>query len=173
MNLDDVPHGSRVFIDANIIIYMLAGKSSQCRSFLWRCERSSIEGWISTLVVAEVAHRRMMQEAQSRQLTGSNPARGLSQRPELVRQLSVYADEVRNLLGGGLSVETVHSEDFFVALELQNQYGLLTNDSLNLAVARRLALNEIATADANFDQIGGIAVYKPEDLSPGNAHGQA
>jgi len=164
MNLDQIPRGSRVFIDANIIIYMLAGRSFQCRSFLERCERNEIEGWISTLVVAEVAHRRMMQEAQSRQLTGSNPARALSHRRELVRQLSVYADEVRNLLGGGLSVETIRSEDFFVALELQRQYGLLTSDGLNLAVARRLALDEIATADANFDQIEDVAVYKPGDL---------
>lgn len=168
MNLDDIPGGSRVFVDANIIIYMLAGKSLQCRGLLERCERGEIEGSISTLVVAEVAHRRMMQEAQSRQLTSSNPARALSQRPELVRQLSIYQDEVRNLLGGGLSVETVSSEDFFVALELQKRHGLLTNDSLNLAVARRLAIDEIATADANFDQINGIVVYKAEDLSPVN-----
>jgi predicted nucleic acid-binding protein len=168
MNLDEIPQGSRIFIDSNIIVYVLGGRSSQCRGFLERCERNEIEGWISTLVVAEVAHRRMMQEAQSRQLAGSNPARALSQRPELVRQLSVYASDVRNLLGGGLSVETLRSEDFFVALELQKQHGLLTNDSLNLAVARRLAIAGIATADSNFDQINGIVVYKPEDLPLAN-----
>ena len=165
MNLDDILNGSRVFVDANIIIYMLGRKSVQCRSFLTRCDAHAIEGWINTSVVAEVAHRRMMHEAQFRQLVGSNPARALAQKRELVRQLSVYAGEVRNLLGGGLEVETIRPDDFFTALELQKQHGLLTNDALNLAVARRLGLNEVVTADSNFDYIQGLIVYKPDDLT--------
>jgi len=164
MNLDGVLDGSRVFVDANIIIYMLGRKSVQCRSFLTRCDDGAIEGWISTSVVAEVGHRRMMHEAQSRQLIGSNPARALAQRREFVRQLTAYADEVRNLLGGGLAVETVRPDDFFVALELQKQHGLLTIDSINLAVARRLGINEIATADTNFEHIQGVIVHRPDDL---------
>ncbi len=164
MNLDDILNGSRVFVDANIIIYALGRKSVRCRSFLTRCDSGAIEGWITTSVVAEVGHRRMMHEAQSRQLIGSNPARALAQNRKLIPQLTAYADEVRNLLGGGLQVETVRPEDFFVALELQKQHSLLTNDALNLAVARRLGVNEIATADTNFDLIQGAIVYKPEDL---------
>jgi len=164
MNLGDILNGSRVFVDANIIIYALARKSVQCRSFLTRCDAGSTEGWITTSVAAEVGHRRMMHEAQSRQLIGSNPARALAQNRKLIQQLSAYADEVRNLLGGGLQVEIVRPEDFFVALELQKQHSLLTTDALNLAVARRLGINEIATADANFDLIQGVIVYKPNDL---------
>jgi predicted nucleic acid-binding protein len=164
MNLDDILNGSRVFVDANIIIYMLGRKSVQCRRFLMRCDSHAIEGWITTSVVAEVGHRRMMHEAQARQLISSNPARALAQKREIVRQLSIYAEEIRNLLGGGLMVETVRPDDFFVALELQKQHGLLTNDALNIATARRLGINEIATADAHFDRIQGIIVYKPDDL---------
>ncbi len=164
MNLDDILNGTRVFVDANIIIYMLGRRSAQCRSFLTRCDTSALEGWINTAIVAEVAHRRMMQEAQFRQLVASNPARMLAHRQDFVRQLTTYADEVRNLLGGGLTVETIRPEDFFVGLELQKQHGLLTNDALNLAVARRLGINEIATADTNFDHIQGLIVYKPDDL---------
>jgi predicted nucleic acid-binding protein len=48
--------------------------------------------------------------------------------------------------------------------ELQRQHGLLTNDSLNLAVAHRLGINELATADSNFDLVQGIIVYKPADI---------
>ena len=165
MSLADIPNGSRVFVDANVIIYMLSRKSVQCRSFLMRCATDEIEGWISTSVVAEVGHRRMMHEAQSRQFIGSNPARALAQKLDLVRQLTVYADEVRNLLGGGLEVETIRPDDFFLALELQKQHGLLTNDSINLAVARRLGLKEIVTADSNFDHVTGLIVYKPDDLA--------
>jgi predicted nucleic acid-binding protein len=42
---------------------------------------------------------------------------------------------------------------------------LLTIDSLNLAVARRLGIHEIATTDSNFDHIQGLIVYKPGDLA--------
>ena len=106
----------------------------------------------------------MTQEAQQRGLTGGNPSRLLAAKPELVRQLSVYAQDVRDLLDGGLTVETVRPEDFLVALEIQEQHGLLTNDALNLAVAKRLGIHEIATADKSFDEVQGVIVYRPEDL---------
>ena len=82
----------------------------------------------------------------------------------MVRQLSVYAEDVRDLIDGGLIIEPVRPEDFLVALEIQEQHGLLTNDSLNLAVAKRLGIREIATADKAFDSVQGAIVYKPEDL---------
>jgi predicted nucleic acid-binding protein len=164
MNLSDILSNSRVFVDANIVLYALQHRSRQCRSFLERCAAGSIEGYISTIVLAEIAHRRMMQEAQQRGVVGSNPSRSLSEKPELVRQLSLYAEDVRDLLDGGLVVETVQSEDFLIALELQEQNGLLTNDALNLAVTKRLGIREIATADKIFDSVQGIIVYKPGDL---------
>lgn len=164
MKLDDILGGSRVFVDANIFIYALQGRSMNCRKFLERCDGGSIEAMITTTVLAEISHRRMVQEAQQMGVNVNNPSRYLSQKPHLVRQLANYADEIRDLLDGGLTIEMVRSEDFLVALELQKQYGLLTNDSLNLAVARRLGIHEIATADAGFNPVQGIIVYEPGDL---------
>jgi predicted nucleic acid-binding protein len=165
MTLDDIPDGSRVLVDANIIIYMLGRKSPQCSSLLARCDSGTVQGWITSNIAAEVCHRRMMQEAQSCGLAGSNPARALGQNKRLIQQLTQYANETRDLLGGGLEVETVKIEDYYLALELQSQHGLLTIDSLNLAVARRLGIQEIATTDSNFDHIPGLIVYKPGDLA--------
>ena len=164
MNPADIPNGGRVFVDANIIISALQRRSTQCRDFLMRCNGGAVEGWISTGIVAEISHRRMIQEAQEKGLLPSNPARFLGRHPEMIRQLSAYANDIRNLLDGGLEVETVRPEDFLVALELQKQHGLLTNDSLNLAVAKRLGLREIVTADSNFDSVQGVVVYRPDDL---------
>jgi len=164
MKLDDIIGGSRVFVDANIVLYAIQHRSRQCRAFLARCESGSVEGTISTVVLAEIAHRRMTQEAQQRGLTGGNSSRLLSAKPEFVRQLSIYAQDVRDLLDGGLTVETVRPEDFLVALEIQEQRGLLTNDALNLAVAKRLGIHEIATTDKSFDAIQGVIAYRPEDL---------
>jgi hypothetical protein len=43
---------------------------------------------------------------------------------------------------------------------------LLTNDSVNLAVVRRLGINGIATANGNFDSIQDFVIYKPDDIVP-------
>lgn len=165
MTINEVADGARVLVDANIVLYVLAGKSPQCRKFLSRCAEGSIEGIITTVVAAEICHRRMILEAAARGLVSSNPAKALGRERSKVRKLTDYADEVRDLLGGGLTAEAVRPEDFPVALEFQNRHGLLTNDSLNLAAARRLGLRDIATADSHFDSIVGWRVYRPRDLA--------
>jgi predicted nucleic acid-binding protein len=164
MNLTKIADGARVFVDANIILYMLAGQSEQCRAFLARCASGEVEGWITTIVAAEICHRRMMMEARSRGLVSANPAKELGKKPATVRKLSTYREELRALLGGGLFVEAVQPADFQSALEFQHAHGLLTNDSLNLAAARRLGLHDIATADIHFDRVSGLGVYRPEDI---------
>jgi predicted nucleic acid-binding protein len=78
--------------------------------------------------------------------------------------MSVYGDDVRGLLSGELQLNPTTPSDFAVALELQKQHGLLTNDSLLLAVAHRLGIAGIATTDSHFDDIPGLIIYKPDDL---------
>jgi predicted nucleic acid-binding protein len=165
MNLDDIRNGARVFIDANIILYGIRRSSRQCHALLSRCADGAVDAFISTAVLAEVNHRRMVEEAKAKGLVSSNPARALSERPELVRQLGAYAQDMRDILGGGLSIECLLPEDFHVGLEFQRQFGLLTIDSLNLAVARRLNITDLATADRGFDPVQGFIVYKPVDIS--------
>ena len=164
VKLAKVPAGVRILVDANILLYALARQSEQCRAFLGRCASGEVEGWVTTTVVAEVGHRRMMMEAQAAGLVRAHPAKELGRKPEAVRKLTVSAEEVRALLGGGLRVEPVLPGDFLPALELQQSHGLLTNDSLNLAAARRLGLKNVATADPQFDRIPGLSLYRPEDV---------
>jgi predicted nucleic acid-binding protein len=54
--------------------------------------------------------------------------------------------------------------DILEALNIQREFGLLTNDALLLAVARRLNCSAIATADAAFQSVTGFAIYVPEDV---------
>jgi hypothetical protein len=79
-----------------------------------------------------------MQEAQSRGLSGSNPAKTLAQNPALVRQLTQYTHEVEDVLSGDWFVLAVENTDFTKAAELQRTHGLLTNDSLNLSAGARV-----------------------------------
>src|SRR5437016_1767919 len=165
MNLQDIVSGATVLVDTNVLLYARNRRSPQCRELLLRCEQGAVNGVITLTSMAEFSHRCMVQEAQGHGLVGSNPARTLSERPELVRQLSAYAESVRDLLDSSLVVAESHAQDFLVALELQKQHGLLTNDSLNLAITRRHGIKDIATADKSFDNVPGVIIYKPEDIS--------
>jgi len=165
MNLRDIVNGSTVLIDTNVLLYARNHRSPQCRELLLRCEQGAVNGVVTLPVLAEFSHRCIVQEAHGNGLVGSNPARTLSKRPEFVRQLSAYAESVRDLLDSSLIVAEWHAQDFHVALELQKQYGLLTNDSLNLAVARRHGIKDIVTTDKSFDNVPGVIIYKPEDIS--------
>ena len=166
MNLTEITNGATIFIDANILIYAIERRSPQCRLLLERCDSEAVYAFSSILALGELCHRRMINEAKEAGLiTGSNPARILGEKRSSIPQLSAYADNVRDLLDSSINFEPVHSQDFYVALELQRQHGLLTNDSLNLAVAKRLGIQGIATADKGFDNVQGLIVYKPEDIS--------
>jgi len=160
MNLASIFPGSVVFIDTNILIYSRTGKSQECARFLAECASGNVMAYTSTVVLAEFTHRMMMIECKEMGLTSANPAKAMREQPALVRNLSIYADDVRQLLGGGITIEPALPQDFLVALELQAQFGLLTADSLNLAIARRLGINEIATSGKKFDNIQGLIVYK-------------
>ncbi len=164
MSLDAIPPGARVLVDANILIYARRAMSAQCRRLLERCARHEVTGVLTAIGMAEFCHRRMMQEAQSRGLSGSNPAKALAQNPPLVRQLTQYSQEIEDLLSGDLLVLAVESTDFTKAAALQRTHGLRTNDSLHLAVGLRSGANLLATADPQFDSIPGLTVFKPDDL---------
>jgi predicted nucleic acid-binding protein len=50
-------------------------------------------------------------------------------------------------------------------MSLQRQYGLLTNDALFLAVAIRLRVTAVISADSVFKNIQGIFLYSPDDIN--------
>jgi predicted nucleic acid-binding protein len=165
MNLSEVLRGASIFLDANIFIYAVERRSPQCRQLLERCDGEGVRAFSSAVVLAEVCHRRMINEAKEAGLvSGANPARLLGRSSGGVQGLSIYAQNTRDLLDSPIIFEPILTKDFYVALELQKQHGLLTNDSLNFAVARRLGLQALATADQSFDNVPGLIVYKPEDI---------
>jgi len=164
VNLDSIPAGARVLIDANILIYARLGVSRECRRLLERCLSREISGVLTSIALAEYCHRRMMQAAQSRGLSGSNPARALAQNPKIVRALTDHRLEVEDLLAGDLLIVAVESGDFARALDLQRSHGLLTNDSLNLACGLRAGVSDLATADRQLQAAPSIMVWRPDDL---------
>ncbi|MBN8547189.1 MAG: PIN domain-containing protein [Ignavibacteria bacterium] len=165
MNISEIPDKSRVIIDTNILLYAIENVSTECVELLRRCAVSEIYGIIPTNVLAEFMHIRMMAEAKESGINpGSNPARKLSEKPEIIRNLKRYHSEIRDLLEIGFKVEPVLLEDHTASLQVQQKYGLLTNDSLIVSLAERLRINKIVTADKAFHRVDGLEIHSPSDV---------
>ena len=167
MTLDQITDGSRVLIDANLLLYASAGKSPQCAALVRRCSHGAVAGVITTVILGELCHRWMMEEAIHKGfITSGNPARQLAKNKAIIAQLSSYANLTNAVVHGALDIVPVEGGDFSVALGLQRQWSLMTNDSLLLAAGQRLGINQVATADTDFDQLHDWLVFKPDDLAP-------
>ncbi len=165
MNLDAIGTGEFVVVDTNILVYANQQKSEECIRFLKRCAGRDLNGVVPMPMVAGLMHTLMLIEARENGwITGSNPARALAEHPELARRMTRYETQIREFLGIGLRLESVVAVDFIEAMRIQHENGLLTNDSLLLAVARRLNCNALASADSVFNAATGITVYCPQDL---------
>lgn len=166
MSLDDIPAGSLCVIDTNVLLYAEQGASAQAQRLLRRCSSGDVKGMLPQTVWQEVTHKLMLAEAMMKGLiSGGNPAARLSERPEVVRSLSIYQAKVKALLEMGLAFEPCVIGDLAVAgFSLQQRYGLLTNDSVVLAIALRLKADALATTDKGFRPVTEISVYRPTDL---------
>ena len=61
--IENLPAGTRLFLDANIFVYAFLGHSDQCRELLARCATEQVLGITTLDVVNEVTHRMMVSEA--------------------------------------------------------------------------------------------------------------
>ena len=165
MNLNEIKKSEAVLLDANVLVYGVLHKSEQCTKLLRRCAERDIIGIVGLQQLAEVMHRLMMVEARDNGwTTGGNPAKSLSERPDRIRLMNRYSDIVKGLLASGFRFESLMAEDFSAALRLQREYGLLTNDAVFIAIADRLRIQAIASADKIFKQIQGVILYSPDDI---------
>jgi predicted nucleic acid-binding protein len=165
MNLDDIKEGQSVLIDANTYIYGINKNSVQCSRFLRRCAGGEVKGILPLHVLSEINHRLMISEAKEVGLvSGSNPTKQLSKIPKKIMMLRNYRAIISDLLKTSLIFETFQKEDFLIALKIQRQYGLLTNDSLLIAIGSRLEIYAIATSDNDFQNVEGLTIYSPDDI---------
>ena len=166
MNLDDIPSGSLCVIDTNVLLYAEQGVSDQARRLLRRVSKGELTGMLPQPIWQELTHRLMLTEAAMKYgRLPSNPAAFLARKPDIVRSLSLYQSKVRDLLGLGLRFESCTQDDLLQsAFALQKRHGLLTNDSVLLAMAIRLEADCLASSDRSFQIIEEITVFAPSDL---------
>jgi len=165
MRLEEIPEGERIFVDANILIYHFSGISPECRAFLQRCERKQVEAFTGIHILLEVAHRLMVLEALHKGLiSGSQPARRLKEQPALVKRLSDYNRSVRQIPRLGIRVRAVTLSVVRTSETIRLEAGLMTNDSVTVALMRQIGLTAIATYDADLHNLAGLRVYQPGDI---------
>lgn len=166
MNLDDIPSGNLCVLDTNILIYAEQAVSPQAQRLLRRIEDRDLVGILPQPVWQETIHRLMVTEAiLLGHVRGPNPARQLSGKPHIVKSLTIYRDKVKALVTLGLGFEPCHEADLIgKALELQERYGLLTNDSLIASIALRIGADALITADQRFRALKELSIYAPSDV---------
>ena len=75
--LPNLPDRTFVCIDANILVYALAGQSAQCRQLIERCVREEVSAVVLFETVNEVTHRFMIAEAVAKGVITAGGAKAL------------------------------------------------------------------------------------------------
>jgi predicted nucleic acid-binding protein len=165
MTLADVPTGSAVFVDANILIFALTNHPAHgapCDAFLDRVENQEITAVTSTHILGEVVHRMMTIEAADR---FGWPIQGIANRlrrhPAEVQQLVRPRQALDEINAAGVGVLTVAIAEVGVATDISRQTGLLHGDALIVAVMRDHGLTQLASLDDDFDRVPGLTRFSP------------
>ena len=162
--LSTIRAGSWVAIDTNVLVYANQRRSPECTELLKRCGSGELQGVVPFPMVAELVHALMLIEARENHwIERANAARALAERPDLVRRLTRHEIQMREFFGIGLRIEPAGAADILEAMRIQKEAGLLTNDALLLAVARRLNCEAVASADKAIAQAPGFRVFSPAD----------
>jgi len=168
LTLDQVPAGSRVFVDSTIFIYHFTRASEDCRRFLERCEKGDLKAATSAVVLAEVAHRLMTIEAVARGLISSgNLARKRRANPDIVKSLEGYQLQVERVPLMGVEVLPLDLRALLHSYDIRKRHGLLVNDSLAVATAMLAGIRAMATTDADFSGVADLDIFAPADLKRG------
>lgn len=162
--LAQLPDDAAVFIDANI--FVLAGSSGpigqQCLDLLDRARYGRVQGFTAAFVVAEVTHRVMVNEArQQLQRSARETVEYLQQNPAFVRSLTRHLTVASDIGKAGIDILPLTVKDLHASKAYRRDYGLLTNDSLIVAVMRHQKLRHLASHDGGFAQITGLQLWNP------------
>lgn len=165
VNIKSLPAATPCLVDANIFIYHLADLSDECTEFIERVGRYEVQAFVTTTIIAEILHRRMMAEALAKKfITPAQPLKKLKANPSLITGLSDYIQEVEKLLRLPFHVIEVTTVDILASHALRLAHGLFVNDSISLACALRFGISDVITHDADFGRVPTIHPWEPTDV---------
>jgi predicted nucleic acid-binding protein len=86
----------------------------------------------------------------------------LKEHPQMVRQLKRHKEVLRELGKSHINILSLTYKDLHISKKYRDNYGLLANDSLIVAVMERENITYLATNDPDFARVPGISVRQPE-----------
>lgn len=165
MTLPDITRGSTVFVDANIFIYAFAPDpllGPHCEELLDRIEFQDIQGVTSSQVLSDVAHRLMSLEAcATLGWSYAGIAAKMLRHPHEIQKLTRFRQAVEAISAIGVKVLPVSARHVETAAALSQKHGLLSNDSLVLAMMQEHGLSQLASHNIDFDRVPGIIRFSP------------
>lgn len=163
MSLTKISKGTSIMLDANIIAYALLQidpYAKSCQALIRRASRRELNAYTDAISAAAVIHRAMMVEAAERyKLNGREVVNYLKKNPEAIKQLTRYKTIPSALTRARIKILDVTYREIHASKQYRDSYGLLTNDSILLAVMKRHKLTHLVTNDKDFKHIKGIKVW--------------
>ena len=164
-HLRDIRSGTRIFVDTNIFALYFShpgdlGKA--CRDFFVRTTSRELQGFTSASVAAETIHRVMVAEAAAMlSLSSQATVEHLQKHPSTVQKLTRHLQVASDMHRLGINILPLTYKELHSSKNFRFQFGLLTNDSLILAVMQAHKLQHLATHDAGFYRVSSIQVWGP------------
>ena len=170
-DLAHVPSGTRIFADASILALHFIGHPElgpSCRDFLERCASHEIAGYTSVIAASETIHRVVVNEARTSLGFATSPetVNYLKRHPEAGKELRQHLAVATRIYRLGAEILPVSYKNLHRSNRVRQQYGLMTNDSLIVAVMQQHRLRHLATHDRDFARVSTLHVWRPISPSP-------
>jgi predicted nucleic acid-binding protein len=165
MHLSELPAGSRVFVDANVMVYFFLRVepfAKICQDFFQRVADLEVEAFSGADVAGTVIHRVMVAEAITE--LGLQPREAVNHlkvHPDVVKQLQWYRTIPSDIAQARVHILDVTYRELHASKKYRADYGLLTGDSIILAVMERHKLIHLVTNDSDFDRVPGVRIWMP------------
>jgi predicted nucleic acid-binding protein len=164
MTFADLSGGESIFLDANPLVYYfgahaLFGPAS--KQLIERIEKQELTAFTSTHVLSEAAHHLMTLEAAAFFGWTSKVVQRLKQQPADIQRLTSFRQAIERVPQLGIQVLTIPADFVAAATAISQHHGLLSNDSLIVAVMQAHGLSKIASNDSDFDRVPSIKRYVP------------
>lgn len=165
MHLSKLPAGSRVFVDANVMVYFFLRVEhfiETCKDFFQWVANLEIDAFSGADVAGTVIHRVMVAEAITKLgLLPRDAVNYLKSHPDAVKQLQWYRTIPSDIAQARVHILDVTYRELHASKKYRADYGLLTGDSIILAVMERYKLIDLVTNDPDFERVPGIRVWMP------------
>jgi predicted nucleic acid-binding protein len=172
LNLDQVPSGTRIFIDSNIFLYIFLkhpkmGKS--CQEFIKRTEEGDIQGIVDDFVYNEVMHKLMVTAIVNRfHCSPQKAIAHIKNTPEILKEFPTLWEAGEMLWA--MNVNVIIGPFFPDSFALMQEHHLLITDAVHVAAMNKEKVTHIASNDKDFSRVPWLSVWKPQSENRGYSH---